>query len=378
MALAAVRPVFVSVTRSTAAFSRAACTTAALGTWTGRTVNRAACSSGALGRTGCVRALATKPPDNGDAEEQSRPTPTPEPEYGLGPPEGLLRNVGQVIFMDKPAAGSLALLGLTIGDPYLAGLGLAGGATATITARAVGLDEEATDNGLMGYNGVLVGCAFSQFLAVSPPVALAATVAGAAATAPLAAVLKPLCGNVPQWTLAFNAATLSALLYTRPFADAAPGPPATIDSTYDLFNAVLDTPFVGVSQIFVVDNVVSGNVIALGLLVQQPSWAFHAVGGSAVGALTGLMMGAPLDEVLHGLWGFNSALTALSVAVFYEPSPQTYVLAGAGAAVTAVVFGGLKTALGAFAVPALTLPFCAVATGCYLLGDHGVPGLKLR
>ena len=120
----------------------------------------------------------------------------------------------------------------------------------------------------------------------------------------------------------------------------------------------------GVSQIFVVDNVVSGNVIALGLLVQQPSWAFHAVGGSAVGALTGLMMGAPLDEILHGLWGFNSALTALSVAVFYEPSRQTYVLAGAGAAATAVVFGGLKTALGACAVPALTLPFCAVATGC--------------
>jgi len=190
-------------------------------------------------------------------------------------------------------------------------------------------------------------------------------------------VLKPLCGKVPQWTLAFNAATLSALLYTRPFADSVPGPPASIDSNYELLNAVLDTPFVGISQIFVVDNVVSGNVIALGLLVQQPSWAFHAVGGSAVGALTGLMMGAPLDEILHGLWGFNSALTALSVAVFYEPSRQAYVLAGAGAAVTAVVFGGLKTALGAFAVPALTLPFCAVATGCYLLGDH-VPGLKLR
>ena len=176
------------------------------------------------------------------------------------------------------------------------------------------------------------------------------------AHAPLAAVLKPLCGKVPQWTLAFNAATLSASLYTRPFADSVPGPPASIDSTYELFNAVLDTPFVGISQIFVVDNVVSGNVIALGLLVQQPSWAFHAVGGSAVGALTGLMMGAPLDEVLHGLWGFNSALTALSVAVFYEPSPQTYVLAGAGAAVTAVVFGGLKTALGAFACLLYTSP----------------------
>ena len=47
------------------------------------------------------------------------------------------------------------------------------------------------------------------------------------------------------------------------------------------------------------------------------------------------------------------------------------------AAVTGVGCGGLKTALGALAVPALTLPFCAVATGCYLLGDS-VPGLKLR
>ena len=217
-----------------------------------------------------TRALAT-----------SRPTSSPSTASARS--QGLLRNVGQVIFMDKPAAGSLALIGLTIGDPYLAGLGFAGGATATITSRAVGLDEEATDNGLMGYNGVLVGCAFSQFLAVSPPVALAATVAGAAATAPLAAVLKPLCGKVPQWTLAFNAATLSALLYTRPLADSVPGPAATIDSNYDLLNAVLDTPFVGISQIFVVDNVVSGNVIALGLLVQQPPWAFHASAGPRSG-----------------------------------------------------------------------------------------------
>ena len=159
---------------------------------------------------GC-RGLATRPPGKGSIGttgwlptrrdgRRALATKPDEPEYGLGPPEGLLRNVGQVIFMDKPAAGSLALLGLTIGDPYLAGLGFAGGATATITSRAVGFDEEATDNGLMGYNGVLVGCAFSQFLAVSPPVALAATVAGAAATAPLAALLKPLCGKAVSYT----------------------------------------------------------------------------------------------------------------------------------------------------------------------------------
>ena len=120
----------------------------------------------------------------------------------------------------------------------------------------------------MGYNGVLVGCAFSQFSRESARRA-GATVA-AAATAPLAAVLKPLCGKVPQWTLAFNAATLSALLYTRPLPIHS-GRLRPLIPIIELLNAVLDTPFVGISQIFVVDNVVSGNVIALGLLVQQPS-----------------------------------------------------------------------------------------------------------
>ena len=91
-------------------------------------------------------------------------------------------------------------------------------------------------------------------------------------------------------------------------------------------------------------------------------------------------MGADPHEVVHGLWGFNSALTALSVAVFFEPSRASYALAGAGAASTAVLFGGLKTALGAFAVPALTLPFCAAAATCYALpaalGETGALKLK--
>ena len=132
---------------------------------------------------------------------------------------------------------------------------------------------------------------------------------------------------------------------------------------------------------------------------QQPSYAVHAVGGSAVGAAVGAALGAPGAEIVHGLWGFNSALTALAVSVFFEPSPHSYALAGGaavsksprttngrrierlaggGAAATAVAFAGLKTAMGtALAVPALTLPFCAVASACYLLHAQ-IPGLRLR
>jgi len=285
----------------------------------------------------------------------------------------LLRGAGQVVFCEKPQAGALTLAALAVGDPYLAVLGAVGGATATGTAAGLGLDGDAIKAGLHGYNGVLVGCAFSQFLAISAPAASVATVAGAAATAPLVAVLKPLCGQVPQYTLAFNVATLSALTYARPFADA-PAPAVEHVGALDVVTA----PLVGVSQIFVVDSAISGAALTAALAYQQPSYAVHAVGGSAVGCAVGAALGAPGSEVVHGLWGFNSALTALAVDVFFEPSPRSYALAGGGAAATAVVFAGLKTAMGtAFAVPALTLPFCAVASGCYLLHSQ-IPGLKLR
>ncbi|KAH8077527.1 translation initiation factor IF-2 [Aureococcus anophagefferens] len=72
------------------------------------------------------------------------------------------------------------------------------------------------------------------------------------------------------------------------------------------------------------------------------SYATHAINGSVVGSVVGLAVGADRARS-SGLWGFNSALTALSVAVFFEPSRASYALAGAGAASTAF-FGGLKAA----------------------------------
>ena len=79
-----------------------------------------------------------------------------------------------------------------------------------------------------------------------------------------------------------------------------------------------------------------------------------------------------------GLWGFNPALTALAISVFFVPAAPSYALATGGAAATAVLFGGAKVAMGgAFGVPALTLPFCAVAAGCHLLSHSNIPGLLL-
>ena len=287
-----------------------------------------------------------------------------------------LRGVGQVIFLNSPTSGAVTLAALGFGDPWLGTLAALGTVTATASAHACRLDAGAISAGLMGYNGCLVGCAFSVFLGLpawSPSAALA-TIAGAAASAPLAAALKPACGSVPQFTLAFNFTTLSALFALRPLAGAAPADPAATLSAMEWACA----PLVGVSQIFVVNSALSGAAILGAIALYSPACAAHTLLGSCVGVGTALACGAPASEIGMGLWGFNPALTALAVSVFYVPAAPSYALATGGAAASAVLFGGAKVAMGsAFCVPALTLPFCAVAAGNHLLSHANIPGLVL-
>lgn len=77
---------------------------------------------------------------------------------------------------------------------------------------------------------------------------------------------------------------------------------------------------------------------------------------------TALGMGAPFAEIGAGLWGFNPALTALAVSVFFVPSVQSYTLAACGACATGVLFGGMKTAFGtgelAFTMRVLSIAEC--------------------
>lgn len=90
--------------------------------------------------------------------------------------------------------------------------------------------------------------------------------------------------------------------------------------------------------------------------------------GSTVGAACGLAAGADPAGVAAGLWGFNPALTALAVSVFFIESPASVGLAVGGAAATTALSAGMGTMfLHAFAMPACTLPFCFAASGCYLL-----------
>ncbi len=299
--------------------------------------------------------------------EQQDPTPLP------ALVDASLRGAGQVVFCNSPTSGAVILGSLAYGDPFLGAMAALGTASSTVTARACRLDDQLVSSGLAGYNGMLVGCAFSAFLGAPPATCALSTVLGAAASVPVVLALKPACGSVPQWTLAFNAVTLARLAAVQPLAGAPPADPAAAIGAAELACA----PLVGVSQIFVVGDPLVGAALLGAIGYYSPGAAAHTLMGSIVGTGVGLAVGAPAAEIGAGLWGFNSALTSLAVSIFYVAGPPSYALAAGGAATTAVLFGGAKAVLGdAFGVPALTLPFCAVASCCYL-AHRAVPALAL-
>lgn len=280
------------------------------------------------------------------------------------------RSIGQVIFLNSQKSGNLILASLAIADPTIAVFAALGAATSIGTSKLLGLDESSIASGLQGYNGALIGCASSVFASSLPFVTLG-TLTGAIATPLVSASLKSVT-PVPQWTWSFNFVMLTGLLRSRPLLGDATSEnttelvDATIESTVveqaATFTDVLTSPLTSMSQIFVVQSPLSGLGILAATSLYSPGLALHALGGAATGCLTGLLMG-DLEGVAAGLWGYNSALTSMSIGTFYVDSMKTRCLSFGAAAGTAVLFGGMSTLSGDYGVPCLTLPFCSVATG---------------
>lgn len=85
----------------------------------------------------------------------------------------LLRGAGQVMFMDNVNTGTLFLAGIIIGSWMYGTVIVAVGAmvgliASTIPAYLLRKGEEDADQGLCGYNGVLIGCALPTFFGSTP------------------------------------------------------------------------------------------------------------------------------------------------------------------------------------------------------------------
>uniref|UniRef100_A0A8C5K6U9 Urea transporter n=1 Tax=Jaculus jaculus TaxID=51337 RepID=A0A8C5K6U9_JACJA len=116
----------------------------------------------------------------------------------------------------------------------------------------------------------------------------------------------------------------------------------------------------GISQVVFVSNPLSGILIVVGLLVQNPWWALNGCVATVVSTLTALLLSQDRSAIAAGLHGYNATLVGILMAVFSDKGDYFWWLLFPVSAMsmTCPIFSSaLSSVLGKWDLPVFTLPF---------------------
>jgi urea transporter len=315
----------------------------------------------------------------------------------VGVIDTLLRGVGQVMLQNNPITGLLFLVGIFI-NSYKYGLtALLGLVVATLAAYLLGADRTLIRNGQFGFNGVLTGITLSVFLQWDWPVAVYIVLGAIVSTIVMMGLAKlliswdmaPLTAPfvLTAWLLLFalyqfgqlHPTKLIGAMPVHPGAaiqtdlqEAAGGDGAVGLTAANLANAL----FRGVGEVFLQDNLWTGVVFVIAILVNSRVCFGFALLGSALGGLTALVLGGDGVTIYHGLYGFNAVLTGIALGgLFLALNWWSTIYALIGTIFSAIVFAAIAVALSPIGMPALTAPF-VLTTWVFLLPTAGFRALQ--
>lgn len=297
------------------------------------------------------------------------------------------RGSGQVVFMNNPITGLLNVAAFLWaayfgGTTIFVALGaILGTFVSTITAYPLHADRESIRSGLYGFNGMLVGAALPTFLDNTPSMwalLLLATITVTFVTIALERLLSP--WKIPGLTFPFVLTSWIVLLATYRFTTAAPAglpkaqliaPAVAVDHVWTLGD-FLHASLTSVSQVFFVNNPVSGAIFLFALAVHSRWCALLAASGAALAVVTAWLLGADPTLILHGLWGYSAALTAPAIGcIFLKPSARSLALSALAVGFTVLVQAATASVSETVGLPALTFPF-VLTTWIFLLAKPGV------
>ena len=294
-----------------------------------------------------------------------------------------LRGAGQVMFQNNPLTGLLFIIGIFWGAIAAGSIAIGIGAVAallisTLTAIVLDVNQESLHQGLYGFNGILVGIGVTTALQNSPLMWVYLIIGAAVSTVAMLAIENVMKNwGMPTLTFPFVLTTWLLALAVYQFAhlpSGSLGPPSLplsggLSEAHTAFTpGFLLTGWIkGVSQVFLINNVITGIIFVIALAVNSWRAAIFALVGTAVGLLIALLFGASAHSIGNGLYGFSAVLTAIALgSVFYAPSAKVILYTIAGVIVTVIVQAALTTALSPIGIPIYTAPF-VFATWLFLL-----------
>lgn len=231
-------------------------------------------------------------------------------------------------------------------------------------AALVMVSSVKNNNGLIGFNAVLVGCAAYTFFSSDMPFWLC--VSAVFLTLPVKWLWDKVfaLADMSSLTLPFILVTWLLLYFGSRFGAC----PYVTESIVEVPSlsvvAVLEAWLKGISQVFLIDSWVAGVLMLAGLWMAGARVALWAMIGSAIGMAVAAVCGCEWSEIAQGLWGFSPVLTAIAVGVTFRPAGFSWIWDAVTvmAVVLTVIVQGWMVAplLATLGLPVLTLPFCLV------------------
>lgn len=259
----------------------------------------------------------------------------------------ILRGVGQVMLQNNAYTGLFFLIGIFYSSWTMGIMAILGNLASTITAYTFKYKKENIENGVYGFNGVLIGVAIYFYFGLSIVSTIFIIIGAILSTLIMYQIKKKMLAL----TAPFVISTWLIFLVTKLF-DIAPLLSLKLQqvNNLDLFQAM------GMSfgQVMFQTSLITGVIFLIAILINSRQSALYAIYGAILGSLVAVIFSLPIPTINLGLWGYN----ALLCGIVLESIKWKGFLYASLAIVLSVVLYFICEKIG---IPALTAPF-VVAT----------------
>ena len=258
--------------------------------------------------------------------------------------EIFFRGISQIFLLNNVITGILFLAG-TFYNSWLIGIGaVIGVLTGTFAALILKYNRSDINNGLYGYNGALVGLATVYFFGFSIPSVIALFFGAILSSIIMHFMIKR---KLPPFTAPFIISTwiVMAIILTLHIIplQAAQLPDA---SNLEIIPALSR----GIGQVMFQENIITGIILFVGILVCSRISALYALLGTGIGVVVAFACSFPLSMINAGLFGFNGVLCGIA---FSNKKWSSLILATASIVISIFFICGMMN----LGIITLTSPF---------------------
>lgn len=266
----------------------------------------------------------------------------------------VLRGVSQIFFINNPLSGALILVALAFLDPRFSALVLFGSAIQTAGAWILGFKEEVRQ-GLMGYNGALVGAAAALYAGYGW-MAILLTMVGSLTTV---IVHKAVARVFDLSALRFAGLPVS----TAPFVIVSGMLFGPIGSQWDAWPLTETSGIAGwaagianaFSEVMLADGILVGIITIVALAVGDRMIAAFGLLGAAIAVTATAAIDSPV-VASTGLASYSAVLAAIAIgAVFWNG--RSLVWRVGGAVVSSALTLVIQPLIAMTPIPVFTWPF---------------------